>query len=326
MTSYALDYSAGRPSGAAVRAAGYSGVLRYVGFDPAARPKCITRAEYESLIGAGVGVGLVYENVAGDALNGQPAGVAAGQRARHWADVIGFPRDRPLYFACDTDVVTAAQFAAVLDYLRGAATALGGVGLVGVYGENDVIERAAAAGVARWFWQTKAWSHGVVSPRAHLLQLVGTVFVAGVGCDRNEIHQSDWGQAGAVAPPPPPPPPPPRKDPEMITIRRDDGAAFLLEPHAVRGISAAQLAAYTKAGLPTADGLTDAQITALRDGMGDEPVDAVLIKLTALAAQLAALRTELDSIKTSIVTPTISIGGPYTYNSAGTVTLTPEAP
>lgn len=193
---YALDYSAGRPRGAVVRAAGYVGALRYIGFNPADRPKCITTAEYTDLTANGVGVGLVYENVAGDALNGRAAGVVAAQRALHWAEVIGFPRNRPIYFACDTDVVTAAQFDAVLEYLRGAGSVLGGPARVGVYGEYDVMQRSADAGVAQWFWQTKAWSGGRVSGHAHLLQLVGAVRVDGIDCDRNEVHRPDWGQTG----------------------------------------------------------------------------------------------------------------------------------
>ncbi len=197
MTDYALDYSAGWPAPAAVKAAGFMGVIRYIGFDPALRPKCIGKAEYAAMTGAGLGVALVYENQAGDALQGRAAGVTAATRARQWADRIGFPADRPIYMACDTDVVTPAQFAAVLDYLRGAAEVHGGPGRVGVYGEADVIERAAAAGVARWFWQTKAWSHGIVSDHDHLLQVLGQATVGGVVCDRNEIHQPDWGQTGA---------------------------------------------------------------------------------------------------------------------------------
>lgn len=198
MTDYALDYSAGAPAATAVRAAGYSGVARYIGFDPALRPKCITAAEYADMTAHGVGVALVYENVTGDALDGRTAGIVAATRARHWADVIGFPADRPIYMACDIDVVTETQFAAVLDYLRGAGTVLGGPALVGVYGEFDVMERAAAAGVAAWFWQTMAWSRRVVSPRANLLQILGQVTVGGVVCDRSEIHRPDWGQAGTT--------------------------------------------------------------------------------------------------------------------------------
>lgn len=194
---YALDYSAGHPAAATVIADGYPGIIRYVGFDPALRPKCIGAAEYADMNRAGVGVALVYEDQAGDALAGRAAGRTAATRARQWADRIGFPAGRPLYLACDTDVVTEAQFVAVLDYLRGAGDVLG-PGLVGVYGEYDVVERAAQAGVAHWFWQTMAWSGGRVSPRNHLRQLVGTTYVGGVACDRNEIRQADWGQHNAT--------------------------------------------------------------------------------------------------------------------------------
>lgn len=195
---YALDYSAGHPPAAQVKAAGYVGVIRYIGFDPALRPKCIGRAEYADMAAGGVGVALVYENTAGDMLAGRAAGRTAAARARQWAGRIGFPASRPIYYACDTDIVSAAQFAAVLDYLRGCVDVEGDPGLVGVYGEHDVMEQAAAAGVARWYWQTRAWSHGVISGRAHLVQEIGTYTVGGVACDRNTIKAADWGQHNAA--------------------------------------------------------------------------------------------------------------------------------
>lgn len=225
---YALDYSAGHPTAAQVTAAGYVGVIRYVGFDPAQRPKCMTAAEYADMTGHGVPVALVYENTAGDMLAGRAAGQTAAQRARAWAGRIGFPAHRPIYYACDTDIIfgaarwdalqaagaiglvehlhgaplTASQMGAVLDYLRGAADVEGDVGLVGVYGEYDVMEQAALAGVARFFWQTRAWSGGRRSPHADLLQEIGTYVVGGIACDRNTILTPDWGQTGATPIPP----------------------------------------------------------------------------------------------------------------------------
>lgn len=191
---YALDYSAGRPTAAQVLAAGYTGVIRYIGF-PANR-KCITPGEYADMTAAGVGVALVFEQFAGDMLGGRASGARAATLARTHANAVGFPRGRPIYYACDTDVVAAAEFAAVLDYLRGAATVDGGVQLVGVYGEYDVMERAAAVGVASWFWQTRAWSAGRLSARAHIRQEIGTYTVGGIACDRNTILAADWGQTG----------------------------------------------------------------------------------------------------------------------------------
>jgi hypothetical protein len=197
---YALDYSAGRPTAPQVKAAGYVGVVRYVGFP--GRTKCITLAEMLDMTAGGVGVALVYEMTAGDALNGRAAGQSAARAAIAHAAALGFPTSRPVYYACDTDVVTPAQFAAVLDYIRGAADIHGSPSRVGVYGEYDVIEKAAAAGVCAWFWQTRAWSGGLLSGRAHLRQEIGQVVVGGIACDRNTILASDWGQTGTTGDPP----------------------------------------------------------------------------------------------------------------------------
>jgi hypothetical protein len=193
VTGYALDY-VGRPGGAAMAVTGYAGAVRYIGFDPADRSKCIGPAEYRDLTGHGRAVAVVYENQTGDALGGRAAGRVAATRARDWADRIGHPRSRPIYMACDTDLVTDPDFTRALDYLRGAGDVLGGRSRVGVYGEYDLIERAHAAGVADWYWQATAWSHHKVSTHAHLLQLLGAVYVGGVQCDRNQIRADDWGQ------------------------------------------------------------------------------------------------------------------------------------
>jgi hypothetical protein len=197
VVTYALDYSAGRPSAAQVLAAGYVGVIRYVGF-PSNR-KCITADEYRDMTSNGVGVSLVYEQSVGDALRGRAAGQAAARLALAHAADVGYPvNTRPIYYACDTDVVSEAEFAAVLDYLRGAGDIHGGPSRVGVYGEYDVVERAAHAGVAAWRWQTRAWSGGRLSTQAQIRQEIGTYTVGGIGCDRNTILVPDWGQTGLV--------------------------------------------------------------------------------------------------------------------------------
>jgi hypothetical protein len=186
----ALDYSAGRPSGAAVKGAGHDGVIRYVGTP--GRTKNITAAEYADMNQQGVGVALVYENHTGDAAGGYAAGQAAARAARADADSIGFPANRPIYFAIDSDQVTSAQFAAVMSYLDGAASVIGHQ-CVGVYGEFDVIEQAVPAHAA-YGWQCAAWSKGKHSAKAALYQRIGTVTVGGIGCDVNDILATDWGQ------------------------------------------------------------------------------------------------------------------------------------
>src|SRR5437879_1703556 len=101
-----LDYSAGRLTGRQIRDAGYDFVVRYVGTP--GRTKNIAPDEYRDLVASGVAVALVYENVAEDALGGRVAGRGAALAARADADNVGFPRDRPIYFAVDW-VATGSQ-------------------------------------------------------------------------------------------------------------------------------------------------------------------------------------------------------------------------
>lgn len=190
----ALDYSAGRPTGAAVKAAQHVGVVRYIGTP--GRTKNLTKAEYQDMVRNGIGVALVYENRAGDAAGGWNAGMTAAKLARADADSVGFPRDRPIYFAVDSDQVTAVNFAAVSAYLDGAASVLGTVALVGVYGEFDVIEKNVGSH-ARFGWQTAAWSGGRRSGKAHLFQRLGQIYVGGIQVDVNDILAADWGQHNA---------------------------------------------------------------------------------------------------------------------------------
>jgi hypothetical protein len=185
-----IDYSAGRPSGAAVKNNGHAGVIRYVGTP--GRTKNITKAEYADMAANGRGVALVYENHAGDAGGGFAGGVTAARTARADADAIGFPSNRPIYFAVDSDQVTSGQFLAAMAYLDGAASVLGRP-RVGVYGEYDIVEMALP-GHAAYGWQTAAWSKGKRSAKAALFQKIGTVVVGGIACDENDVLNTDWGQ------------------------------------------------------------------------------------------------------------------------------------
>jgi hypothetical protein len=189
-----LDYSAGIPGAAAIKRAGYAGAVRYIGFPD--RTKCTNRDELRDFTTRALGMALVYEDNADDWRGGFARGRDAGRRARDHAGAIGFPAGRPIYMAVDRDVVTAAEFNTMVEYLRGAAQVLGGVNLTGVYGEHDVMVRAQQAGVAKWFWQTRAWSGTPVRlyPGRHLYQHPGRVRVGGIDCDFNDVLKADWGQ------------------------------------------------------------------------------------------------------------------------------------
>jgi hypothetical protein len=186
-----LDYSAGFPGAQAIRAAGYAGAVRYIGFP--GRRKCTTRAELDDFTAHQLGMALIFEDTLTTWRTGRAGGQRSAQLARAHATSIGWPTGYPIYFATDQDVVTAAEFAAMLEYLRGAGDVLGGR-LVGVYGEADVIDAARTAGVASWFWQTAAWSRGRKTT-CNLYQHVGTVYVGGVACDVNDVDTPmSWGQ------------------------------------------------------------------------------------------------------------------------------------
>ncbi len=187
--SEALDYSAGWPDPATVVDA-YAGIVRYVGTP--GRGKNLTRAEAQAMHAAGVPIALVYEDTAGWMRGGSAAGNAAARRALDDAATCGVGV-RCVYFACDEDITTAVGMAQVMACLDGAAVTLGRA-RTGVYGEADVIDAALSAGHAVWGWQTRAWSGGRVSVRAHLLQQIGYVDVGGVQCDRSTVLKPDWGQ------------------------------------------------------------------------------------------------------------------------------------
>ncbi len=84
-------------------------------------------------------------------------------------------------------------------YFQGVRSALP-LARVGVYGGYWAVSRVLNAGLARYAWQTLAWSGGHIDSRIHLLQNLNGVTVGGVGCDVNEARQAEFGQHAATAP------------------------------------------------------------------------------------------------------------------------------
>jgi hypothetical protein len=185
-----VDYSAGVPSVASLKAAGVRFVARYL--SPGARRKNLTRAEADQVRAGGIDVVTVYEDTVGDARGGRPAGRANATFAAQALDRLGAPPGAPCYFAVDYDAQGAALALAV-DYVRGAADVLG-VGRTGVYGGIRVVRACLDAGACRYAWQAAAWSGGAWEPRAHVQQHLGQVTIGGVTCDRDFATQADYGQ------------------------------------------------------------------------------------------------------------------------------------
>ncbi|MGI5233787.1 DUF1906 domain-containing protein [Actinoallomurus sp. CA-142502] len=189
MSAEGIDYAWGRPSLAALLAAGKTFVCRYLSHSPS---KNLTAAEARGLSEAGVWIVAVWETTAKRALDGKAAGTTDARDALSQAQVCGMPDGRPIYFAVDWDA-TVSQQSAINAYLDGAASVLGR-DRVGIYGGYGPVSRALAVGKARWAWQTYAWSGGRWAAGVHLQQYSNGHTLGGVGCDYNRAMTSDYGQ------------------------------------------------------------------------------------------------------------------------------------
>jgi hypothetical protein len=105
------------------------------------------------------------------------------------------PDDRPIYFSVDWDA-DSSDWAAIDAALRGAASVIG-ADRVGVYGSYATVAHCHAAGTAKWFWMTYAWSKGKEPPAyVHLYQYRNTQNIGGADCDFVRALKDDYGQWG----------------------------------------------------------------------------------------------------------------------------------
>ncbi len=231
MSREGVDYAWHGPlDTAALRAAGITFALRYLSNDDS---KNLHRSEADQLSRAGIDVAVVWETTPKRPLSGRAGGVVDGRKADTQATACGMPGGRPIYFAVDYDAGDADK-PAIGEYLRGAASALGGVRRVGVYGGFWVVKYCLDHGAASYGWQTLAWSGGHRDPRAHLYQHTVNVSIGRLSCDLNTAYAVDFGQwrPGVVAPAQTAPPFPFPATDYLATARADphchsNGAAIL---------------------------------------------------------------------------------------------------
>lgn len=191
------------PSTDAMRAAGVTGVSRYLSWqDRDSLGKVIHPAEYDRLRADGFGVLLNWEYSATDWLGGAPAGTAHGIEAVRQARALGHPTGTAIPGSADFDMSLAQWNGMARFYAKAYSDALRSSGYrPGVYGPWDVLTWCRDAGYMEVFWQagmSTAWSGGRnrdLWPGAHLRQR-RQIFIGGVDCDLNDIIQPDYGQAG----------------------------------------------------------------------------------------------------------------------------------
>lgn len=197
LTVPGLDYAWGNKPYDDFKKAGIKFVMRYISHDPG---KDLTVAEKDQLFRRGINVGVVYESTAGRALSGFAGGRADALYANARVKALGLD-GIPIYFAVDFDA-TDAQKPTIAAYLSGAGAVLG-KHRVGVYGGYHVIKYAASHRVCDWFWQTYAWSGGLVHPQTHIYQYRNGVRIGGLSCDLNHARDDiPFGVRGPVVPKP----------------------------------------------------------------------------------------------------------------------------
>jgi hypothetical protein len=165
----AIDYSFARPNPQAIVDAGVRLVVRYIS-PRRSNAKNLTIAERDRLLGVGLGILLVWENVTTDPLGGETLGAVHGALAGQYAEDLGYPRNMPVIIAVDFGA-QVGQLPVVWEYVRAFAGTCGFP--VGVYGSDSVV--TACADVSVLGWQTRAWSYGRRSVHAHVLQEIGVV-------------------------------------------------------------------------------------------------------------------------------------------------------
>jgi len=239
MSGRGLDYAGGIPRAAAVKAAGYVGVLRYLKKRGSSSVHVLTAAEYADMKAHRIGVALIYEDTDSTRMaGGSSAGVTDADWALRQARALGIT-PRCIYFAADWDV-QPSQYGAVSAYLNGAASVLGRA-KVGFYGGYNAITHCGSH--ASWRWQTMAWSGGRTAAGIHVRQRLQQTTVDGVSCDVNDLIASDYGQHPAT-----------KELPEMLIARPTTPGTFLLVSGAGVTIlrDSESVSALVRAGVPEA--------------------------------------------------------------------------
>lgn len=193
---FGIDYSRGRPSYDALVKNGVRFVMRYISHDAS---KDLDHNELAALRQRGIGVGLVFESGGKRALSGFAGGRADALFAYERVKALGMPATTPVYFAVDWDASDHDK-PQIGQYLHAAGSVLTPA-RVGVYGSYYVVRYAEATKACGLFWQTYAWSGGLVHPAAHLYQYSNGHTLAGVSCDFDKQLRPN--ALGAALPVPP---------------------------------------------------------------------------------------------------------------------------
>lgn len=215
-----IDYAAGVPSAASIRAAGHLGAVRYVsqrrpGTESWMVGKPVTLGETVSLAQHNLQTASVYQfgrAETADWLRGAAGALEHAPQAIALHVAAGGPTGRPIYIAIDDDPTRAQYENQIRPYLRAFSAALQAAGYqTGVYGNYHVVEWCTQDGIGEFFWMHDWGSGGRIHPRTTIHQLPQSQqrVIDGVTVDINHVYATDWGQWIPHVPHVPVPPAPP---------------------------------------------------------------------------------------------------------------------
>lgn len=182
------DFSGHAPGAAPLGAAGFEGVIRYVG--EGSLSKRITAMEYQDYSRNSMPVLLVAElgtNDAWSSSNPFADGVARAKDALADARNLGIPDYVGIACAADAHA-TPAQVASAVEYARGFASILGQA-RTGFYGFSETSRAVHDANVVGWHWRCGSAPDAVDAQWVNFWQRNDTtVTVGGTVCDINETY------------------------------------------------------------------------------------------------------------------------------------------
>lgn len=185
----AVDYSDARPSVAELKAAGVSGVLRYL----TGGAKAITPIELAGLLFGGIEVGFVFELGVNDIAGGQAAGAAHAQAAVAALGRLGVATTSPVYYAVDEDVPNPQS---AVPYFQGVASIVPPTS-IGDYGQGSLALLLSSEGLSHYHWlsESTGFPGYEAALSAGIVCLVQKFDASPIpDTDLDEILMADWGQ------------------------------------------------------------------------------------------------------------------------------------
>jgi len=130
--------------------------------------KRLTISEAKIITDNNLKIVSIYETTTNRAIGGSVSGIEDGKIARAEAESIGMPKNGCIYFAIDFEA-TPKDYDIIEKYLVAAKSQIGRY-KIGVYGSYFVIEEMKRRNLCDYYWQTVAWSKGMISKHNSLYQ------------------------------------------------------------------------------------------------------------------------------------------------------------